>query len=86
MKIVASPIEMIAWVGTAGEMRPLRFKYLKKDNHQVITVDRITKVEKICKAGQDAVVYTCESQIDNILRHYELRYVVGEGVWSLYKI
>ncbi len=86
MKLIAEPIEAIMWTSKQGDLRPIRFQWENGQQRQVIKIDRIVKVERTQKAGEAALVYTCESVIRNEKRLYELRYTLGNCTWVLYKI
>lgn len=86
MKLIAKPIDTIAWSAKTGEIRPLRFKFEDGDLSQVIKVDRILDVAKTQRAGENAIVFTCESDIKGERRLYELRYTLSTCTWVLYKI
>lgn len=87
MKIIAMPIEVIAWFGSNGDLRPLRFKYIdKKEEKSIVVVSSIIDVETTCRAGQEAIVFTCESVVNDLQRVYQLRYTLSNHTWVLYKI
>lgn len=82
MKVVAAPINMLAWSDYKGSMHPLRFKYEGK----VIKVDRIVSQELNRHAGNDMLVFTCQSLINGEDRVFELRYEVRTCKLILFKI
>ncbi len=86
MKILATPIDTIFFSTTDGALRPLRFKYTYGDDSKIVVVDRIIKVEKTKRAGEDALIFTCESIIENVKKIYELRYTLSTTTWVLYKM
>ncbi|MCK8061177.1 MULTISPECIES: hypothetical protein [unclassified Fusibacter] len=85
MKLVARPIDAISWSNKNGDIRPLRFKFEDEDFSEIVRVDRIVKIEKTQRAGENAFVFTCESAIAGIRRLYELRYTLSNCTWVLYK-
>ncbi len=86
MKIVAKPIDTIFLADKYGKIRPLRFKFEENGSSVIIVVDRIIKEEQTKRAGEAAFVFTCESEIEQIRKIYELRYTIANCTWVLYKI
>jgi len=87
MKVVAQPIQMIAWFEENGTPHPIRFRFTNKEQYQtVIKVDKVVTIEKEKLAGNPMYVFTCQSSIDNILKIYELKYELHTCKWMLYKI
>ena len=87
MKVVAKPIEMVAWTDTKGNINPVRFKLIKKDeSSSVIKIDKVISVDKEKFAGNNMLVYKCQSVIKEVDRMYELKYELGTCKWILFKI
>jgi hypothetical protein len=87
MKIVAKPIEMIAWTDINGKINPVRFKLTKDDeSSSVVKIDKVITVEKEKLAGNDMLVYKCQSVIKEVDRLYEIKYELSSCKWILYKI
>jgi hypothetical protein len=87
MKVVAKPIEMVAWFTTDGHPNPVKFRFQNDDStFDVIRVDRIlcTDVEKL--AGNMMIVFRCQSSIDSMDRIYEIKYELRTCKWILFKI
>jgi len=87
MKIVAKPVEMIAWFNEEGVPKPMKFRM--KNGEQVwitIKIERVIQWEKQKMAGIESLVYRCQSQIENMQRLYELKYTLHDCKWVLYKI
>lgn len=87
MKVVAKPIEMVAWFTEDGVPNPVRFR-IKSDDRlmSVIKIDRVVFREKEKLAGNSMIVFRCQSIINNMDRTYELKYEVNTCKWMLYKI
>lgn len=87
MKVVAKPIEMIAWYCEDGTPNPVRFR-LKSDDesYQTIKVDKIIKrdIEKL--AGNLRQVFTCSSVVNGVEKIFELKYELLTCKWILFKI
>ena len=87
MKIVSKPIETIVWFKEKSHPFPVRFRLREKDGeYTMIHVDRITEVLPQKTAGIASLVYRCQSLIDGTERIYELKYLIQECRWILYKI
>lgn len=87
MKIVAKPIEVICWFDKSGKANPLRFKIESEDGtYKVIKIEKVldTKNEKLC--GNNAKVFTCQSNIDGVMKIYEMKFILESSQWMLFKI
>ncbi len=87
MKIVSKPVEMIAWFKDKKIPEPLRFRIKNEDNsHLIIKVHKIllTREEKL--AGIRSYVYHCQSIVNGIEKVYELKFIIEDSKWILYKI
>ena len=87
MKVVAKPIEMIAWFGEEGKIRPVRFRLVDKDGEKIIIqVDRVVseRVERI--AGNPMHVFDCQSEMRGEMRPYQLKFNLENSRWMLFKI
>jgi hypothetical protein len=86
MKIVAQPIDVIATFGRK-EPVPYKFKYSQESGERVeVRIDKIITIENMRIAGIETLIYTCQSQIGSELRLYQLKYIIGQYRWELYKI
>ena len=87
MKVVAKSVDMMAWFEEDGAIHPIRFRLKNEDeSQQVIKVDRICSkaLEKL--AGNLMMVFRCQSEINGVLRPYELKYELESCRWILFKI
>jgi len=73
MKVVAKNIEVIAYFTENGE-------------YQTIKIEKVvdTKLERLC--GNNAKVFTCQSNIDGIVKIYEIKFIIESSNWILFKI
>lgn len=87
MKLIAKPIEMIAWFAQDGAIHPIRFRLLNdQEALQIIKVDRIVSIHKEKKAGNPVIVYKCQSVIKGVYKIFELKYELNTCSWILFKI
>ncbi len=87
MKILAEPIDALVMFRGRDTPRPYKFRYEDADSaiHE-IKIDKIIQVEQSKKAGIKALVYLCQSEINRQLVLYELKYLIEECRWELYKM
>ena len=87
MRTVNRPIEVLVTHSGEGEMRPLRFRYLREDEEVVVSVDRILEIrrEKSPDHGM-TILYRCESHRENRKVQYELRFFVDKMKWHLFRV
>jgi len=87
MKVMAKPIEMIAWFTEDGTPKPVRFKIKNADESvTVINVDRVIFKDLEKLAGNKMLLFRCQSIINDIDKIYELKYEINTCKWMLYKI
>lgn len=87
MKILAEPIDAIVIFKGKNKPKPFKFKY--RDNNEVIheiRIDKILQEEETKIAGIKAFIYRCQSEIDGVIKVYELKYRIDECKWELYKM
>jgi len=86
MRTIAKEIEMICLFNAKG-VTPIRFKYKEYDSsYKVIKVDKVISknMEKLC--GNFAWIFDCQSVIDEVERLYQLKFIISECKWILFKI
>lgn len=87
MKVLAKPIEMVAWFNEGGLPTPIRFKLkTNEESSLVIKIDKILFKEKEKLAGNVMYLYRCQSLIEDIEKTYELKYEINTCRWMLYKM
>lgn len=82
MKILMKPIEMIAWFTEEGVPKPIRYKV----DDVVIKVQQVTSKSEEKLAGNRMIVFRCQSEINGVLKPFELKYEVGTCKWYLFKM
>ena len=66
MKILAKPVDMVCWFEKSGMPHPIRFKLTAEDESEVvIKVDKVITTEKERLAGNDMLLFRCQSVINN---------------------
>lgn len=85
MKILMQPIEMIAWFTLEGTPNPIRYKMTSDDDSNVIVkVDRIVTRSEEKLAGNRMLIFRCQSEMNGLLKLYELKYELSTCKWYLY--
>jgi len=87
MKILAEPIDAI--VKFKGKDRPLPYKFRYSDKQSMtheIKIDKVILIEETKIAGIRAYVYRCQREIDGTCKIYELKYLISDCRWELYKM
>lgn len=85
MKVVAKPIQMIAYFKEDGSINPIKFK-IEEDGVKVIKIDKILKSEREKLAGNIMEKFTCTSTINGIEKIFEVKYDSKSYKWILFKI
>ena len=87
MKVIAKPIEMVAWFENQGNINPIRFRMECEDkSYKVIKIDKVIKKNSEKIAGNIMQIFICSSIIDGIEKNYELKYEINSCKWMLFKI
>jgi hypothetical protein len=88
VRILAEPIDAVVKF-SKGKGNPVPYKFRYSDSDEVeheIKIDKILMVEETKKAGIRALVYLCQSQVEGIIKLYELKYLISDYRWELYKM
>ncbi len=86
MKVVCKPIDMIAWFEKDGKVHPIKFRLIEGEENKVIVINRVRYCQTEKLAGNLMYVFECESDIDGILKIYEIKYEMSTCKWVLFKI
>lgn len=89
MKLLSEPIDAIVRFRASGDGTPLPYKFRYKDSYDnayEVRIDRIDQVKEWRFGGKRSFVYRCTSNICGAQRMYEIRYLVDECRWELYKM
>ncbi|NLY81954.1 MAG: hypothetical protein GX078_04120 [Clostridiales bacterium] len=88
MKIVSKPIDVIVIFKIKEKPIPYKFKYVDCGCSETreIKVDKVITTAKSRIAGVETIVYRCQSFIGGQIITYELKYIIDEYRWVLYKL
>jgi hypothetical protein len=87
MKVLAKPIDMVSWTDKAGKINPVRFRLQTEEGgNEVIKVDKIFTREKEKLAGNEMLLFKCQSVINNQQKLLELKYELRTCKWILWKM
>ena len=82
MKILTTPISVLAHFEADGTPHPLRFKL----NDKTIKIEQVVSVTKEKLAGNKMLCFQCQSEIKGELRPFEIKFELGTCKWYLYKM
>lgn len=86
MRVLMQPIEMIAWFTLEGIPNPIRYKLASDDDsNAVVKVDRVVTRSEEKLAGNRMFIFRCQSEINGLLKLFELKYELSTCKWYLYK-
>ena len=86
VRILMQPIEMIAWFTLEGTPNPIRYKMPSDDaSNIVVKVDRVVTRSEEKLAGNRMFIFRCQSEINGLLKLFELKYELNTCKWYLYK-
>ena len=91
MKIIAKPIKTLAvFQYDDGTPMPYRFKIkgagTDPEEEITVTVGSVLRTDRTRIAGKESIVYYCQSIIGDVEKRYELKYIIPECMWVLYKM
>lgn len=86
LKVVAKPIEVVAWFDKIGTIHPVRFRIVQDEETTTVIIDKITNQTEERLAGIYMLVFTCQSLINDKEKIYEIKYEITTHRWILFKI
>jgi len=88
VKIVSKEIDTIVVFKKGKVPIPYKFKYSEGTDGEVdeIKIDKIVQTEKKRIAGIDSIIYFCQSKVNGTFIQYELKYIINDYRWVLYKL
>jgi hypothetical protein len=87
MKIVAKPVDAVAVFKGTSRPLPYKFRFRSDSGAELeIYVGQILSVEERRVAGIRTLVYDCQSTVEGVRKRYQLKYLIQDCRWELYKI
>ena len=86
LKVVAKPIEVVAWFDKIGNVHPVRFRIVQDEETTTVIIDKIINQIETKLAGIYMLVFTCQSLINDKEKLYEIKYEISTHRWILFKI
>lgn len=87
MKVVAKPIDAVAWFTKDGTPNPVKVRIVRDDKTELVyKINKIVKTEKIKLAGNPTIVFTCQGTVNGVEKLFEIRYENLTCKWTLFKI
>ena len=82
MKILSTPISVLAHFDTEGIPHPIHFKLADKE----IKIEQIVSMTEDKLAGNRMMIFRCQSEIGGELRPFEIKFELGTCKWFLWKM
>lgn len=82
MKILSTPISVLAHFELNGTPHPIRFKLADKE----IKIEQVLSTTEEKLAGNRMLIFKCQSEIDGELKPFELKFELGTCKWFLWKM
>lgn len=87
MKVYMKPVEMIALFDQEGIPSPLKYKIQEGDEGGIVVkVDQIITRTEEKLAGNRMIIFRCQSEIDGVLKPFELKFEVQTCKWYPWKM
>lgn len=87
MKTCPRHIEVMAYITEKGDFRPLLIRVKLEDGSiKVINIDKVIFKKKEKLAGNDIILFRCQSVIDGVERVFEVKYELCTCKWILFKM
>ena len=86
MKVLSQNIEVICHFDKVGKIKPIRFKIEEDSGCKVIKIEKIITTDLQKQCGNRVYVFTCMVVIDGIQKICEIKYIIEDCRWLLFKI
>lgn len=87
MKVLAKPIEMIAWFDFKGRIHPIRFRLIDEEGkYKIISIKSIQERKKEKLAGNLMQVFLCRGIVQDKEVLFELKYEKDTDQWTFFKM
>ena len=73
MKILSTPISVLAHFALTGTPHPIRFKLTDK----TIKIEQVISTTEEKLAGNRTMIFRCQSEIDGELKPFEIKFELG---------
>jgi hypothetical protein len=78
---------MVSYTKSNGETQSIKFRIKLEDELvKVIKIDRIIAKENEKLAGNNMIVFKCQSPMDGVQRLVEVKYELSTCKWMLFKM
>lgn len=82
MKILSTPITVLAHFEENGTPHPIRFKLADKE----IKIEQVVTITEEKLAGNKMLCFRCQSEIGGELKPFEIKFELGTCKWFLWKM
>ena len=82
MKILSTPITVLAHFELDGTPHPIRFNLADKE----IRIEQVISVTEEKLAGNRQLLFRCQSEIGGELKPFEIKFELGTCKWFLWKV
>lgn len=87
MKVYMKPVEMIALFTKEGIPHPLKYKIQEGDEGEIVVrVDQVITRTEEKLAGNRMIIFSCQSEVDGVLKPFELKFEIQGCKWFLWKM
>lgn len=86
MKVVAKPIQCIAYFDEKGIPTPMKFQLRDDNGNKTVKVNQVVHRELEKLAGNPMYVFDCQSDVGEQVKRYQLKYELCTCKWMLFKI
>ena len=82
MKILMTPIKVLAHFEENGTPHPLRFKLADRE----LKIEQVLSMTEENLAGNKMLCFRCQSEIDGAMKLFEIKFELGSCKWFLWKM
>ena len=86
MKLLMKAVEMIARFSLDCTPQPVKYKVIFRQEPIVVRVDQILFKTTEDLISNRAIIFRCQSEINGVLKMYEIKYELGTCRWLLWKM
>lgn len=82
MKIYMTPIEVLAHFDLTGKPRPYRMTLDGKE----LKIEHVIRTTEEKLVGNRMLIFRCQSEVDEVMKVFELKYELQTCKWLLWKM